>query len=98
MSSENFIPVGHIVQTVSKIDSFQFFDAKNNFVTFISFRDKKLSQIAGAWGNTSIPSEPIKLEYAAELKWALEQVDGLIKHLNGEANDNRFPNPIVVDV
>lgn len=98
MSNQNFIPVGHIVQTKSKIDTFQFLDVKNNFTTIISFKGGQIDQIAGAWGNTAIPSQPFNLNHLSELKWAIDQVEILLKHLKNEEVDNRFPNPIVVDI
>jgi|SRR6056300_616796 len=98
MSNQNFIPVGHIVQTKSKIDTFQFLDVKNNFTTIISFKDKKVNQIAGRFGNTSIPEQPLDFDYFTELKWCLDQVEVLTQHINGEQVDERFPKPIVVDI
>jgi len=98
MSNQNFIPVGHIIQTKSKIDTFQFLDVKNNFTTMISFKDKQLSQIAGVFGNTAIPSQPLNFDHFNELKWCLDQVEGLAKHINDEQVDERFPKPIVADI
>jgi hypothetical protein len=97
-NNNNYIPVGHIIQNVSKIDTFQFLDVKNNFNIIISFKDGTLSNLAGPFGNLMIKDEPLNLNYDNEFKWAIDQAKILLESIKSGKPDKRFTNPIVVNL
>jgi len=90
MNTVTLEPVAKIKQVKSRQDTYQFLDKQSNAYVVIIFKDQKLDQVAGSFGNTKIKSQPLDLAFKDQLKAALEESDKLQKIYTDHVIDNRW--------